>query len=96
VKVKGVMTPEQQEKYTKLVADRRAQSDARREESQKASSERHVTRAMEALKIADAQEAEAVKSLVARVIKLQGDISTFDRTSRDKVGEILKSDRTSS
>jgi hypothetical protein len=29
---------------------------------------------------------------VARVVKLQGDISTFDRASRDKVGEILKSD----
>jgi Spy/CpxP family protein refolding chaperone len=91
-KVKGVMTPEQQEKYTKLVTDRRAQSDARREEDRKASNERHVTRAMEALKIANAQEAEAVKSLVARVVKLQGDISTLDRTSRDKVGEILKSD----
>jgi Spy/CpxP family protein refolding chaperone len=91
-KVKGVLTAAQQEKYTKFVADRRAQSEARREEDRKASAERHVTRAMEALKIADAQEAEAVKSLVARVVKLQSDISTFDRTSRDKVGEVLKSD----
>lgn len=91
-KVKGVMTADQQEKYTKLVADRRAQSDARREEERAAYAERSVTRAMEALKIANAQEAEAVKSLVARVVKLQSDIRTLDRASRDKVGEILRSE----
>jgi hypothetical protein len=91
-KVKGVMTADQQEKYTKLVADRRAQSDARREEERKAYADRSVTRAMEALKISNAQEAEAVKSLVARVVKIQSDLRSLDRTSRDKVGEILKSD----
>ena len=91
-KVKGVMTADQQEKYTKLVADHRAQDETRRNEERAASAERDVTRAMTALKIANAQEAEAVKSLVARVVKLQGDIRTFDRASRDKVGEILRSE----
>jgi Spy/CpxP family protein refolding chaperone len=91
-KVKGVLTPEQQEKFTKLVADRRAQFEARRAESPFASPEQRVTRALETLKIADAQEAEAVKALLEKIVKLQGDIATFDRTSRDKAGELLKSD----
>jgi Spy/CpxP family protein refolding chaperone len=91
-KVKGVMTADQQEKYTKLVADRRAQAETRREEDRNASAERDVTRAMAALKIANAQEAEAVKSLVARVVKLQSDLREFDHSARDKVGETLRSD----
>lgn len=96
-KVKATLTPEQKEKFTKYVESARTRMDAFGRggpggDRGRGSPEQRVTRAMEALKIANAQEAEAVKSLVALIVKLQGDISTFDRTSRDKVGETLKSD----
>jgi Spy/CpxP family protein refolding chaperone len=91
-KVKGVMTAEQREKYTKLVETRRAEYETRREEERKASMTREVDRAMEALKIANAQEAEAIKALVARVVKLRSELRSHDRDARDKVEGTLRSD----
>jgi Spy/CpxP family protein refolding chaperone len=91
-KVKGTLNPEQTEKFTKFVDERRNRMDSIGRGDRGGSPEQRVSRAMESLKIADATEAEAVKSLVAKIVKLQGDIMTSDRTAREKAGEILKSE----
>jgi Spy/CpxP family protein refolding chaperone len=93
-KVKGTLTPEQTEKFTKIVNERRNNMAGfmGRGGDRGGSPEQRVSRAMEALKITDATEAEAVKSLISKIAKLQSDIATQDRTARDKAGEILKND----
>jgi Spy/CpxP family protein refolding chaperone len=93
-KVKATLTPEQKEKFTKYVESARTRMDAfgRGGPGGRGSPEQRVTRAMEALKIADAAEADAVKALIAKIIKCQDDLRTNDRTAQDKASELLKSD----
>jgi Spy/CpxP family protein refolding chaperone len=93
-KVKAELTTEQKEKFAKTIEEHRSRWEGRFGGGGGGfgSPEQRVNRAMEALKIANAQEAEAVKSLVARVVKLQADLSEFDRKARDKYGELLKTD----
>jgi hypothetical protein len=47
---------------------------------------------MEDLKIANADEAAAIKALIAKIVKLQSDFWTLDRTTREKASELLKND----
>ena len=95
-KVKGTLNDEQKEKFTKLVEERRNRwSDMARggdRGGRGGSPEERVKRAMDALKIEKADEAEAVKALVEKVVKLQGDLMTHDRSACDKAGGLLKSE----
>jgi len=96
-KVKATLTPEQKEKFTKYVESARTRMDAFGRggpggDRGRGSPEQRVTRAMEALKIADAAEADAVKALIAKIVKCQDDLRTQDRTAQDKASELLKSD----
>ncbi len=49
-----------------------------------------VNRAMEALKIEDAKEADAVKSLVKKVLELMEKVDAYQRESRTKIDEASK------
>jgi Spy/CpxP family protein refolding chaperone len=94
-KVKAALTPAQQEKYTKQLEERRkaVQGFFRRSGGEeRAAPEDRVARAMDALKIADPDEAEAVRALVARVVKLQADLADHERAARDKARDLLKTD----
>jgi Spy/CpxP family protein refolding chaperone len=93
-KVKATLTPEQQEKFTKYVESARGRMEAfgRGGDRGRGSPEQRVTRAMESLKIADAAEADAIKALIAKIVKLQDDARTHERTAQDKASELLKSD----
>jgi len=91
-KIRDLLTAEQQPAYAKLVEERsrilrhvfrRPETPADR-----------VARAMEALKIASADEAAAVKSLVTRIAQLQGDLADLDRASRDQARDLLKAEGT--
>ena len=93
-KVKATLNPEQKEKFTKFVDSARTRMEAfgRGGDRGRGSPEQRVTRAMETLKIADAAEADAVKALVTKIIKLQEDLRNHDRTSQEKASELLRSD----
>lgn len=92
-KIKAVLTPDQQEKFGKLVEDRRRMMQGLlRRGDEHVPPEERAARAMEALKIEDAEEGKAVKTLVARVAKLQDDLTELDRTVRDKARDLLKAE----
>jgi Spy/CpxP family protein refolding chaperone len=89
-KVKAILTPEQQVRYAKLIEERNrlVQNVFRRTETPAD----RVARSMEALKIKDPDEATAVKALVTRVVKLQGDLADADRGARDRARDLLKAE----
>jgi Spy/CpxP family protein refolding chaperone len=91
-RIRDLLTPEQQPKFAKLVEERsrilhhvfrRPETPAER-----------VAHAMEALKIASADEAAAVKSLVTRTAQLQGELADLDRAARDQARDLLKAEGT--
>jgi Spy/CpxP family protein refolding chaperone len=95
-KVKAELTVEQREKYAKALEEQKSRSPFQIGTAPVHvgwnSPDQRIARAMEALKIGDAEEAEAIKSLIARLVKLQADLAAFDRATRDKAGEILRND----
>jgi hypothetical protein len=95
-KVKAELTAEQRDKYAKALEEQKSRSPFQIGMAPVHvdwnSPDQRIARAMEALKIGDAAEADAIKALVDRVVKLQADLAAFDRKARDKAGELLRID----
>jgi hypothetical protein len=89
-KIRSLLTAEQQPAFAKLVEERsRTLRHVFRRPETPAD---RAARAMEALKIADADEASAVKALVTRAAQLQADLAEHDRVTRDQTREWLKAE----
>jgi Spy/CpxP family protein refolding chaperone len=92
-KIKAVLEPEQQKKLTEfLERGRAAIARPGGPWSPPASPDDRAARALDALKIGDAQQAAAVKDLLVRVTKLQADLAQADRAARDKARETLRAE----
>ncbi len=100
-KMKAFLTDEQKAKLDKLVEEMQNRGmgggfgGGRREDRGaggpgRATPEERVKRAMEALKIEKADEAAAVKDLVAKVVEALHALEVYDREARTKVDELRK------
>ncbi len=88
-KIRATLTDEQKPKLDealKAVASREPAATGRRGPS----AEDRVARAMENLKVADAKEADAIKSLVAKVVAAMDKVEAAQREARLKVDETAK------
>jgi Spy/CpxP family protein refolding chaperone len=93
-KIKGHLSPEQKEKYDKMVEQMQGPGrfggggDGGRRTPP--SAEERATRAVEALKITDADELKAVKAAVQKVFEAQGAMGELEREYWTKVEELRK------
>ena len=91
-KIKGHLSPEQKEKFDKLVErmnpGRGGFSFGPGDRRGPPSVEDRVNRAMETLKISDSTEQTAVKSAVQKVIEAETAIGEYDREARTKIEEL--------
>jgi hypothetical protein len=85
-KLKGILTDEQKEKLDKLMQERGWGGGGREE---RPVGER-VKEVMDALKVADAGEADAVKAAVTKVIEAQRKAQTVQRESRQQIEELAR------
>ena len=101
-KMRDVLTDEQKPKFDEQIKAYRAQQDAANANRPARGGpggaggpfggtvDERVTRAMEALKVDNANEADAIKTVVKKVIELMDKLDGYQRDARGKVDESIK------
>ncbi len=92
-KIKEHLTPEQKEKFDKLVQERfRGFGERGDRGPRRPPVEERAKRTVEALRIADDKERGTVQELVTKTLKARDDVEDFEREYRDKARELSKSE----
>ncbi|HEY3225910.1 MAG TPA: hypothetical protein VGK61_02805 [Planctomycetota bacterium] len=89
-KIKEHLTPEQKEKFDKLVERLQPGRFGAPGASQRASPEERAGRVVEALKIEDSKDQAAVKAAVVKVLEAEQTLREYDRDTRGKIEELNK------
>lgn len=91
-KIKAFLTPEQKEKFDKLMERMQPGRMGTPDGGRRAppTPEERATRVVEQLKISDATEQAAVKTAIVKVFETQGALFESDRDLRGKINELLK------